>query len=85
MFRKMLRRGILKQLKICTAFLKLLFPNVRAINKLNVKEFEHYCLQPALKMRGIIKTQLGIIDSEFRGKTIPDIKIKENVKVLPKQ
>ena len=36
-------------------------------------------------MRGIIKTQLGIIDSEFRGKTIPDIKIKENVKVLPKQ
>ena len=71
--------------RICTAFLKLLFPNVRAINKLNVKEFEHYCLQPALKMRGIIKTQLGIIDSEFRGKTIPDIKIKENVKVLPKQ
>lgn len=71
--------------RICTAFLKLLFPNVRTVNKLNVKEFEHYCLQPALKMRGIIKTQLGIIDSEFRGKTIPDIKIKEKIKVLPKQ
>jgi len=67
--------------RICTAFLKLLFPNVTTVNKLNFDEFEYYCLQPALKMRGVIKTQLGIIDSEFRGKTIPDIKVK----VLPRK
>lgn len=68
--------------RICTGFLKLLFPNVKTVKKLNIREFEHYCLRPALKMRGIIKTQLGIIDSEFRGKAIPDIKIKDRIKVL---
>jgi len=31
-------------------------------------------------MRGVIKTQLGIIDTEFRGKTIPDIKVKVELK-----
>jgi ATP-dependent Lon protease len=66
--------------RICTGFLKLIFPNVRNVNQLDIKEFEYYCLQPALKMRGVIKTQLGIIDTEFRGKTIPDIKVKVELK-----
>lgn len=67
--------------RICTGFLKLIFPNVRKISKINIREFESYCLNPALKMRSIIKSQLGIIDSEFEGKSIPDIKIKEKFKV----
>lgn len=67
--------------RMCTGFLKLIFPNVREVSKLNIEEFEHYCLNPALKMRGIIKTQLSIIDSEFRGKVIPDIKIKEKLRL----
>lgn len=64
--------------RICTGFLKLIFPNATDVSKVNVDEFERYCLQPALEMRGVIKTQLGIIDSgEFGGMTIPDITIKE--------
>ncbi|MEK9149119.1 MAG: BREX system Lon protease-like protein BrxL, partial [Candidatus Desantisbacteria bacterium] len=66
--------------RICTGFMKLIFPNIRDASKLNIEEFEHYCLQPALMMRGVIKTQLGIIDTEFRGKFIPDIKVKDVLK-----
>ena len=58
--------------------MKLLFPNATEIAKVNVSEFEKYCLIPAKKMRGVIKSQLGIIDyGEFGGSTIPDIRIKE--------
>jgi len=63
--------------RICTGFLKLLYPNVRSTSSLNLDEFNTYCLQPAIGMRSIIKTQLGIMDSEFRGKAMPDIRIKE--------
>lgn len=66
--------------RICTGFMKLIFPNIRDASKLNIEEFEHYCLQPALRMRGVIKTQIGIIDTEFRGKTIPDITVKDELK-----
>ena len=65
--------------RICTGFMKLLFPNIRKTEDLDVNEFFKYCLQPAINMRGIILAQLGIMDSQFRGKTMPDIKIKEKV------
>ena len=64
--------------RICTAYLKLLFPNATNVAKVNIEEFETYCLEPAKEMRRVIKTQLGIMDrGEFGGKTIPDIVIKE--------
>ena len=65
--------------RICTVYLKLLFPNVTDVGKLeDIHLFETYCLQPAMEMRRVIKTQLGIIDrGEFGGTTIPDITIKE--------
>lgn len=64
--------------RICTAFLKLLFPNFTDVQTVNINDFEIYCLEPAKEMRRVIKTQLGIIDyGEFGGSTIPDIKIKE--------
>lgn len=64
--------------RICAGFLKLLFPNAVDASKVNIDEFERYCLNPAKEMRGIIKTQLGIIDSgEFGGMSIPNISIKE--------
>jgi len=66
--------------RLCTGLLKLLFPNVRRVEDLNVEEFEKYCLQTACNMRGVIKTQLGIMDYEFRGKDIPCITIKESVR-----
>ena len=65
--------------RICTGLMKLLFPNVRKTEDINIDEFNRYCLQPAINMRGIILSQLGIMDSQFRGKTMPDIKLKEDV------
>ena len=68
--------------RICTAYLKLLFPNATDINKVNIEEFETYCLEPAKEMRRVIKTQLGIMDrGEFGGKAIPDIVVKEEYRV----
>lgn len=62
--------------KICTGFLKLLFPHVKSAEEINVHDFEKYCLRPAKEMRGVIKTQLGILDfAEFGQSVIPDIKI----------
>lgn len=64
--------------RICTGYLKLLFPDATDVNKVDVSLFETYCLAPAMEMRRVIKTQLGIIDKgEFGGTSIPDIVIKE--------
>ncbi len=63
--------------RICTAYLKLLFPNVRSADDVNLREFKKYCLRPASKMRKIIKTQLGILDDEFKGKSIPSFAVRD--------
>jgi ATP-dependent Lon protease len=63
--------------RICTGFMKLLFPQVKKTQDVDAVDFDKYCLQPALKMRGIILAQLGIMDAQFRGKRMPDITIKE--------
>lgn len=65
--------------RICTGFLKLIFPSVTDVSKLaDINEFITYCLEPALEMRRVIKRQLGIIDyGEFGQSTIPNIKVKE--------
>ena len=63
--------------RICTAYLKLLFPNVRSVSDVNIREFNRYCLRPATKMRGIIKIQLGILDSEFKGKNVPSFSVRD--------
>lgn len=63
--------------RIATAYMKLLFPNIRSIDDVNVMEFQQYCLRPAVKMRQIIFRQLGILDSQYRGKSMPSFSIKE--------
>lgn len=63
--------------RLCTGFLKLLFPHQRSPELINPEEFLKYCLEPAKKARRIIKTQLGLLDSEFRGKDIPDIQLRK--------
>ena len=64
--------------RICTGYLKLLFPDATDVSDVDIPLFETYCLEPAMEMRRVIKTQLGIIDrGEFGGSTIPDITIKE--------
>jgi ATP-dependent Lon protease len=63
--------------RIATAYLKLLFPNVRSANDITTREFKRYCLDRARKMRDTIKIQLGILDIEYRGKDIPTFSIHQ--------
>ncbi len=67
--------------RLCTAFLKMLFPHVRRIEDVDRDEFVHYCLEPAMQMRGVIKRQLCIVDPrefDVPGKRdIPDIHCRE--------
>ena len=64
--------------RLSTAFLKLLFPHATDVSELDPAEFETYCLKPAMEMRGIIKTQLGILDpGEFQGKQIPSVTLND--------
>ena len=64
--------------RICTAYLKLLFPQVQRPGDIPSRDFKTYCLEPAIEMRSIIKLQLGILDpDEFRGKDVPTLTIKD--------
>lgn len=62
--------------RIATAYLKLLFPQVRSANDITAREFKRYCLDRARKMRDTIKYQLGILDVEYRGKDIPVFSVR---------
>lgn len=62
--------------RICTAYLKLLFPNVRDVGDIHPREFTNYCLRPARNMRVIIKRQLGMLDTEFKGKDVPSFTVR---------
>ena len=71
-------RDINAVLKITTALVKILFPHWIKEEDVNKEEFEKYCLNPAIEMRKIIKTQLGIMDVEYRNKAFPEFKVKED-------
>ena len=59
--------------KVCTAFVKLLFPNAESADDISPEDFDAYCLQPAKEMRSIIREQMGLVDARESGKVIPDI------------
>lgn len=59
--------------RIATAYLKLLFPNVRHAEDINPRDFNRYCLRRACIMRATIKMQLGLMDIEYSGKDIPSL------------
>lgn len=63
--------------RITTAFLKLLFPNVRNEEDVNIRDFQNYCLRPAVKMREIILRQMGMLDVEYKGKYMPKFSIND--------
>ena len=63
--------------RIATAYLKLLFPNVRKAEDIKPREFNRYCLRRACNMRAMIKMQLGIMDVEYRGKDLPSFKVRD--------
>lgn len=62
--------------RIATAYLKLLFPNVRSELDVDKQEFNDYCLIPAIRMRRIIRIQQSIIDTEYKGKDVPLLTVK---------
>ena len=61
--------------RICTAYLKLLFPHVRRPQDITSRDFNRYCLQPAMDMRAIIRIQMGIADEKEAGKTVPNFTV----------
>ncbi len=63
--------------RIATGYMKLLFPHVRNEREISKNDFKYYCLDPAVKMRQIIRYQLGILDKEFEGKNVPVYEVKE--------
>jgi len=62
--------------RICSGFLKLLFPHVRRVEDINKGEFEKYCLAPAMEMRSVIKQQLHLLEPGEYNDTVPDIKVR---------
>ncbi len=66
--------------RLCTALVKLIFPNATCRNDIPAEEFIKYCLDPAKDMRSVIKKQLCVIDpKEFNvpGKRdIPNIQYR---------
>ncbi len=65
--------------RITTAYLKLLFPNVQKTEDISARDFNRYCLRRACGMRATIKNQLGILDSEYRAKDIPQLSVNEDL------
>lgn len=62
--------------RIATALVKLLFPGWRTLQSFNKVLFEEYCLKPAMEMRAIIRTQMALIDSEYKNKPLPEFTVK---------
>lgn len=71
-------RDIKAVTKIATGLVKLLFPHWTNEEDVDKDEFVNYCLNPAMEMRKIIKTQLGIMDVEYRDKPFPEFTVKQN-------
>lgn len=63
--------------RICTAYMKLLFPHVRSEKDISVHNFKKYCLKPAMDMRSIIRFQMGFADEKLQGKTVPEFTVRE--------
>lgn len=62
--------------RVATAYLKLLFPHITSVEQLNLREFNVYCLQPAIRRRDIVREQCSNIDAESSfSKPMPDFKV----------
>lgn len=64
--------------RITTAYMKLLFPHWISKEDVNLGEFDLFCLQPAIRRRGIIKEQCHNIDAEFKTR-MPLIQLKDSL------
>lgn len=67
-------------LRLCTAYLKLLFPHVTTPEKIDKRDFKCYCLRPAVQMRTVIRNQLQAIDPlEYGKKNIAAYTLREDL------
>uniref|UniRef100_UPI003FF0F115 BREX system Lon protease-like protein BrxL n=1 Tax=Prevotella sp. TaxID=59823 RepID=UPI003FF0F115 len=62
--------------RITVAYMKLLFPHWTHAEDVNIEDFDTFCLQPAIRRRGIIKEQCHYIDAEFKT-AMPNFWIKK--------
>lgn len=60
--------------RIAIAAMKLFFPHWKTVADVDLRDFDTYCLQPAIYRRGIIKTQCHHIDPEFKTQ-MPQIRV----------
>lgn len=61
--------------RLASAYLKLLFPHVKSPQDIVKGDFEMFCLNSALGMRGIVRKQIHLIDREFK-EELPQIKLR---------
>lgn len=64
--------------RLATGFLKLMFPQARSVDEINVDDFETYCFDPAFRMREVIRQQLHLMDEEF-SEEMPDLVVRRGV------
>ncbi len=65
-------------LRLCTAYLKLIFPHVIEPDSIDRADFKRYCLRPAVQMRTVIRQQLQTIDPlEYGGKNVAEYTLHE--------
>ena len=62
-------------IKMCSGYLKLLYPHVRNASDISPQEFKMMCFDPAFEKRKIIRQQLAAIDREF-SERMPDISVR---------
>ncbi len=62
--------------RICSGYLKLLFPHINSTEDISKEDFDNFCLKPAIRMRRIIREQINLIDKEYSPE-LPIIKVKE--------
>jgi len=63
-------------LKICTGYLKLLYPHASTLEDIPSADFLQYILEPAIRCRAIIRQQLSVLDNEYVN-FMPEINISE--------
>lgn len=60
--------------RVATAYVKLLFPHWRTPADVDREEFRRYCLEPAVRRRGVIKGQCRNPDPEFNPQ-MPEVSV----------
>jgi ATP-dependent Lon protease len=71
------KRDVTAIKRIATGYFKLIFPDIRSVDEVDIELFRTYCLNPAIEMRRIIRKQLSLIDEEYSDE-MPEIRLLIN-------